>query len=188
MDSEIDVHINKLTQIIMVPHSLRGKPATIMHMLTNSLKNTLSIAEIKSIMDCIYAKNENATADLFSLYDQYIDAKATNRALALDDASSIINEGKLNAENPLDAILICLTLSSLADYFKCMSKSLLSEVVAECLPKEDKAEEAEESKKAQKKAKKAAEKAAKKAIEAQNADDTDTDAENLQNTSEQAED
>lgn len=39
MDSEIDVHINKLTQIIMVPHSLRGKHATIMHMLTNSLKN-----------------------------------------------------------------------------------------------------------------------------------------------------
>ena len=39
IDSEIDVHINKLTQIIMVPHSLRGKHATIMHMLTNSLKN-----------------------------------------------------------------------------------------------------------------------------------------------------
>ena len=39
MDSEIDVHINKLTQIIMVPHSLRGKHATIMHMLKNSLKN-----------------------------------------------------------------------------------------------------------------------------------------------------
>ena len=166
-----------------------NKEQIIQILLTNSLKNTLSIAEIKSIMDCIYTKNEDATTDLFALYDKYLEAKAINRDLALEDAKTIMDKGNLDVENPLDALLICLALSSLADYFKCMSKSLLSEVITEHLPKSDEPDEIiEESKKAQKKAKKAAEKAAKKALEVQNAEDSNMDAENLHNTSEQAED
>ena len=165
-----------------------NKEQIIQILLTNSLKNTLSIAEIKSIMDCVNKNSENATADLFELYDNYLNIKEINRKIATKDAESLIEQGKLSCEKPLDTILLCLALSSLADYFKCMSKSLLSDAVSEMLPTNNgEGTIPEESKKAAKKAKKAAEKAAKKVAEPHD-DTVDEETENLQNTSEQAED
>ena len=143
-----------------------NKEQIIQILLTNSLKNTLSIAEIKSIMDCIYKDETDATNNLFRLYEQYIDVKKTNRQLAVNDAESLIEKGNLSGNDPLDTISLILALSSLADYFKCMSKALLKEAVDEILPTEDLTDKLpEEDKKAAKKARKAAEKAAKKAAE-----------------------
>ena len=143
-----------------------NKEQIIQILLTNSLKNTLSIAEIKSVMDCIYKDKAAATENLFSLYEQYIDVKKINRQLAVNDAESLIEQSNLSSDNPLDTISLSLALSSLADYFKCMSKALLKEAVDEILPTEESCDKLpEEDKKAAKKARKAAEKAAKKAVE-----------------------
>lgn len=147
-----------------------NKEQIIQILLTNSAKNTLSIAEIKSIMDCIYKNGEGATENLYKLYEDYIRIKETNRALAQSDAESLIAKGNLSTDDPHDAILLCLALSSLADYFKCMSKALLNKTVSEVFPPENPANEKErevieEDKKAAKKARKVAEKAAKKAAE-----------------------
>ncbi len=149
-----------------------NKEQIIQILLTNSLKNTLSIAEIKSVMDCIYSNSETATADLYEIYEKYISIKNTNRQLALKDAETLTSDNKLDDQNILDAILLCLAFSSLADYFKCMSKSLLKVALEEVKPAEENEEasneeEPQEDKKAAKKAKKAAEKAAKKAAELQ---------------------
>ncbi len=172
-----------------------NKEQIIQILLTNSLKNTLSIAEIKSIMDCIYREGANAADDLYKLYDQYIDVKKVNRQLAQNDAESLMSQENLSAEDPLDTLLLCIALSSLADYFKCMSKSLLKEAVGEIIPNaqsEEKGEEEipSEDKKAAKKARKAAEKAAKKAaeVDAKELEEHVSDLEDLQNTNEQAED
>lgn len=159
---------------------LKGKTYTkeqiIQILLTNSLKNTLSIAEIKSIMDCIYKNEEGATEDLYKLYADYIEIKKTNRQLAQNNAQNLMDTCNISSDNPLHTILLCLALSNAADYFKCMSKSLLKEAVNEILPpKTDNTEAPEEDKKASKKAKKAAEKAAKKAAEAESIEDVSTD-------------
>ena len=140
-----------------------NKEQIIQILLTNSLKNTLSIADIKRIMDCIY-KNENATDDLFRLYGQYVNAKHDARGLAAQNAESIIEKSKLDTENVLDMLLLSCALSTLADYYKCMSKSVLNAVCKSELTDMNVSEEsetAEEIKKAAKKAKKAAKKAAK---------------------------
>ncbi len=173
-----------------------NKEQIIQILLTNSLKNTLSIAEIKSIMDCIYKNDATAKDDLYALYDKYISLKETSRAMAVRDAESLIAESKIDPESNLDTILLSIALSSLADYFKCMSKSLLGEAVSEILPEADDDEKSEkdtpaEDKKAAKKARKAAEKAAKRAAEEKARDvesDDMHDTESLQNTSEEAED
>ena len=136
-----------------------NKEQIIQILLTNSLKNTLSIAEIKSIMDCIYKNEETATDDLYKLYEKYVSVKELNRKIAMEDAEELISKNELSLEDPLDAILLCAALSSLADYFKCMSKSLLAETVLEINPECNEAESSED-KKAAKKAKKAAKKAA----------------------------
>ena len=152
-----------------------SKEQIIQILLTNSLKNTLSIAEIKSIMDCIYKKREGATEDLYTLYESYIKAKETSRQLAQENAEKLMEQGDLSPDEPLDTLLLCLSLSTLADYFKCMSKALLKETASEILPDDASGEKknddlSDEDKKASKKAKKAAEKAAKKAAEESNED------------------
>lgn len=157
-----------------------SKEQIIQILLTNSLKNTLSIAEIKSVMDFIYSKSENATEELYKLYEGYINAKDTCRGLAEESTKSLMIENDLSADNSLDSLLLALSLSTLADYFKCMSKSLLSEVVAEMLPEKTnegktEKENGDEDKKAAKKAKKAAEKAAKKAMESDDREDFSTE-------------
>ncbi len=140
-----------------------NKEQIIQILLTNSLKNTLSIAEIKSIMDCIY-KNENATENLYSLYDQYFKAKEDARQLTVENAERIIEKSKLDSENTLDMILLSCALSALADYYKCMAKAVLGktcETELADMVSDEETEAVEESKKAAKKAKKAAKKAAK---------------------------
>lgn len=140
-----------------------NKEQIIQILLTNSLKNTLSIAEIKSIMDCIY-KNENATEQLFTLYGRYVGAKDDARRLTVENSESIIDNTHLDPENVTDMLLLSCSLSALADYYKCMAKSVLSAVckteLADANVEKD-PETAEEDKKAAKKAKKAAKKAAK---------------------------
>lgn len=140
-----------------------NKEQIIQILLTNSLKNTLSIAEIKSIMDCIY-KNENATEQLFTLYGRYVSAKDDARRLTVENSESIIDNSHLDTENVTDMLLLSCALSALADYYKCMAKSVLNAVCKTELADanvENDPETAEDDKKAAKKAKKAAKKAAK---------------------------
>lgn len=141
-----------------------NKDQIVQILLTNSLKNTLSIAEIKGIMTAFELKKDES--DILSAYSQYINIKNEDKSICPKAVQSIIEENNLNIENNMDCLTVVLATSALADYFKCISKALLQYTIEEMGIKND--EETpevseKELKKAQKKAEKKAEKAQKKA-------------------------
>lgn len=141
-----------------------NKEQIIQILLTNSLKNTLSIAEIKDIMSAF--EMNGGEISLTDAYEKYIEMKDVNREICPIAMEKLIAQNNLNVENNMDCIMLAMGLASLADYIKCISRALL-ESTADELGVHSRSEEEEmsekEIKKAAKKAKKAEAKAEKEA-------------------------
>lgn len=142
-----------------------NKEQIIQILLTNSLKNTLSIAEIKDIMSA-FAISENQIS-LTSAYEKYIELKDVNRDVCPIAIEKLIGEGNLCVENNMDCIMLAMGLASLADYIKCISRAILESTADELgihnQPEDEEMSE-KEMKKAAKKQKKAEAKAEKESL------------------------
>lgn len=137
-----------------------NKEQIIQILLTNSLKNTLSIAEIKDIMSAFeISENEISLTDA---YEKYIEMKNVNRDICPIAIDKLITESNLNTNSNVDSIMLAMGLASLADYIKCISRALL-EATAEELGIHNQPEDEEMSEKEMKKAAKKAKKAEAKA-------------------------
>lgn len=143
-----------------------NKEQIIQILLTNSLKNTLSIAEIKDIMSA-FEISENEIS-LTQAYERYIEMKNVNREICPIAIDKLISENNLDTNSNMDCIMLSMGLASLADYIKCISRALL-ESTAEELGVHNQPEDEEMSEKEMKKAAKKAKKAEAKA-EKENAD------------------
>ena len=142
-----------------------NKEQIIQILLTNSLKNTLSIAEIKDIMSAFEISGDDIS--LTDAYEKYIEMKNVNREICPIAIEKILGESNLDTQSNMDCIMLSMGLASLADYIKCISRALL-EATAEELGIHNQPDECEEMsekemKKAAKKAKKAEAKAEKEA-------------------------
>lgn len=166
---------------------VKGKKYTkeqIVQMLfTNSLKNVLSISEIKSAMDLFYSLcNSDKAPTLESYYDKYLDMKKSNRTLCTDMVNSIFSDNSYNTENELDYLLAVLGIISLSDYFKSIARAMLDFAVTEnaTAVAEKSENEVCDEKEGKEKKKKADKKAAKEALEDSKSDESETDEESGQ--------
>jgi hypothetical protein len=146
---------------------VKGKKYTKEHivqmMLVYSLKNTLSMTEIKQILSDLYQKD----VSLLDCYDTYLAAKLQDRELCMDAAEAVISRPECDMERDEDYFTVLMELCRLSDYFRCMAQAMLQARYPG--PEEQLQQEREEKqqKKAAKDAAKQQKKIAKEALAAE---------------------
>ena len=132
-----------------------------------SLKNTLSIGEIKRLLQGAYGIEGFDASDLISLYDSYqeIRTQSGERAISLLE-SDILDGLQLDPENEKDYISAICALVSLSAQLKNIAQALIDERYPEVTDEDEKKEKKEKAEqKAEQKAKAKAEKKKKKDAE-----------------------
>ncbi len=117
-----------------------------------SLKNTLSIGEIKRLLWGIYSTEDFGEDDLISLYDAHQDIKQDNRDYAEKLVDEIIEKNSLDIEDEKDYALTVCALVSLSAHLKSIAQAMIEEKYPE--PAEESEEKPKVKDKKEKKAKK----------------------------------
>ena len=146
---------------------IKGKKYTkeqILQMLmVYEMKNTLSIGEIKRVLQNVYALPQYNAASLESIYTRYLALKESERAATAEGVAKFAAEAELNLENEEDFLVFLLSLSAMSSYLKNAVQILLEAHYPDL--NEEKTREEQEKKEAAKRAK-AEQKAEKKASKA----------------------
>lgn len=130
----------------------------ILQMLTvYEMKNTLSIGEIKRILQNVYALPEYDAATIERIYTRYLETKDALRADTVNTAEALA--ANLDTENEEDFLLLLMSLAAMSSYLKNTVQSLLEAHYPDF--GEEKTREEQEKKEAAKRAK-AEKKASKK--------------------------
>lgn len=133
-------------------------------LLVYELKNTLSIGEIKRILQNIYARTEFDSTILEQTYSRFLEMKELERESAWDLLQKFIEKSELNPETERDFFLLILGLASMSSYLKNIVQVLLEEHYPDPAAEKTKGEQTErEVTKRQKEGKRIAEKQAKQA-------------------------
>ncbi len=129
-------------------------------LLVYEMKNTLSIGEIKRVLQNLYAQPEYDAAFLERIYSRYLSIKNDERAATVNGVAQFANQANLNLENEEDFLTFLLGLSAMSSYIKNAVQILLESHYPDL--NEEKTREEQEKKEATKRAK-AEQKAEKKA-------------------------
>lgn len=159
-------------------------------LMINSLKNTFSIAEIKSAMDAFY-ENVGDGVGLADTYEMYAQLRDGARAGCADAVRQMIEDYGFDIEDEVDYLQVILGVSAMADYMSCIAHAMLEVIAPPRAAQDDEDELAEATKvnerqikrgakavkkevkrenKAQRKAEKSGERVAKEAQEAEPAE------------------
>ncbi len=143
---------------------IKGKKYTkeqILQMLmVYEMKNTLSIGEIKRVLQNVYSLPAYDAASLERIYTRYLAIKEDERAATVDGVSKFASQADLNLENEEDYLVFLLSLSAMSSYLKNAVQILLESHYPDL--SEEKSREEQEKKEAAKR-QKAEQKAEKKA-------------------------
>ena len=138
---------------------VKGKKYTkeqiVQMLVVYSLKNTLSIEEIKRAMEGIYAKEDYSGEKLIAAYDKAMAIKQAQKHLCPETVQTIMESEQLDVQDGEDYFVMLLAVASLSVYFRNMAKAMLEEYPLPPSDEERKAREKEEKK--ERKAKKKAE-------------------------------
>ena len=130
----------------------REQIAQILYVYT--LKNTLSIGEIKRLLDGAYSIDGFDGEALIAAYDKHIDIKKDNREYSKEILSQLISRNGLDTENERDFMLIVGSLLSASAFLR----NIAQEMIDVKYPERDETAEKAEKPKKEKKKKKNAEK------------------------------
>ncbi len=152
---------------------IKGKKYTkeqILQMLmVYEMKNTLSIGEIKRVLQNVYALPEYDAASLERIYTRYLSIKEEERAAAVESVVAFADQKELNLENEEDFLAFLLSLSAMSSYLKNAVQILLEshypDLNAEKSREEQEKKEAVRRQKAEKKAAKSKKEAADEAAD-----------------------
>ena len=101
---------------------IKGKKYTkeqiLQMLLVYEMKNTLSISEIKRILQNVYALPEYDAAALERIYTRYLSIKEKERTATIAGVSKFAEQEKLNLENEEDFLAFLLSLSAMSSYYK----------------------------------------------------------------------
>ncbi len=94
-------------------------------LLVYAMKNTLSIGEIKRVLQNVYALPEYDKQFLERTYDRYLDEKQHMRERSPDFLEAYLKESGLDPENEEDFLVLLLSLSCMSSYIKTATQALL---------------------------------------------------------------
>jgi hypothetical protein len=149
----------------------------ILQMLTvYTLKSTLSIGEIKRLLEGAYAVEGFDGNALRDLYDKYIRIKNDNRDCVKNTALDIIERNSLNVDNDIDYISTVCALTSLSAQLRNIAQAMIDARFPEPeQPDEEETDAEKAERKEEKKAEKAERKEEKKAEKAERKEDKETE-------------
>lgn len=132
-----------------------NKEQIVQMLMVYTLKNTLSIGEIKRLLAGAYAIEDFDGAKLTSLYDRHLAIKEVNREYAMAALDGIVERNALDLSNDEDYITAICALTSFGAQMKNMAQALIDARFPEPEPDEkDKEKEKEKEKKEKDKKKK----------------------------------
>lgn len=135
---------------------VKGKKYTkeqIVQILTvYTLKNTLSIGEIKRLLEGAYAIEGYDGNALVETYDKYIDLKVKNRDMSKKILGEVMEQYGLDINNERDFMLIVGSLLSLSGFLRNTAQAMIDEQYPVSTDADEKAEK-EKAKKEKKKKK-----------------------------------
>ena len=137
-----------------------SKEQILQMLMVYEMKNTLSIGEIKRVLQNLYALPEYDAAALEGIYTRYLTIKEKERATTVSKVLDFANQENLNLENEEDFLVFLLSLSAMSSYLKNTVQILLEAHYPDL--DEEKSREEQEKKEAAKR-QKAEQKAEKKA-------------------------
>ncbi|MBQ9132216.1 MAG: DUF1836 domain-containing protein [Clostridia bacterium] len=141
-----------------------NKEQILQMLLVYELKNTLSIGEIKELLQNVYSLPDYDSRMLEDIYARYLEMKEYQRQNAWDLLQLYINGCGLDPENKTDFFTLLLGMCSMSSYLKSAVQVLLPSMTEELEREEqERREEAKRRRKEEKKAKKAEASAAKEA-------------------------
>ena len=124
-----------------------------------TMKNTLSIGEIKRILDGAYAIEGFDGSSLSALYARFMDIKDDARAYAPEMIDQMLAAKGLDVEHDEDFLTALYGIVSLSAYLKSIARAMIDEKYPEPITEEEQKEEEKDKKKKEKeKAKEAKEK------------------------------
>ena len=114
-----------------------------------SLKNTLSMGEIKRLLDGAYAIDGFNGDSLAEIYERYISIKNGNREYSKEILSELVEKNGLNINDERELMLIVGSLLSLSGFLR----NIAQEIIDVKYPQNDEEAEKEKAKKEKKKKK-----------------------------------
>ena len=143
---------------------IKGKKYTkeqIIQILTvYTLKNTLSIGEIKRLLQGAYAMDGFGAGEMITLYDRYMEIKEQNRSYSREVLDGLLEKNGLDVSDETDFLLTVGGLLSLSAFLRQTAQAMIDLRYPEPKESEEK-EEKKSEKKEEKKEKKKKEKEAK---------------------------
>lgn len=130
-----------------------SKEQIVQMLFTNSLKNVLSMSEIKKTIDLLVCCNKDGNVGLENYYEKYLGMKESNRQLCPQITVKLIEDNKYDIENNIDYLLAILGIVSLADYFKSIARAMLEAMSGSCANDGENAAQTADEQKEQKKKK-----------------------------------
>ncbi|MBQ8431728.1 MAG: DUF1836 domain-containing protein [Clostridia bacterium] len=108
---------------------IKGKKYTkeqiLQMLLVYSMKNTLSIGEIKRILQNVYALPDYSEKMLEDVYKRFLEIKELEREEAFDMITGFADRWEFDPENDADFFTFLLGLSAWSAYLKCIVQELL---------------------------------------------------------------
>ena len=152
---------------------IKGKKYTkeqiLQMLLVYEMKNTLSIGEIKRVLQNLYALPEYDAKALERIYTHYLDVKESERATSVDGVLKFAEQSNLDLANEEDFLVFLLGLSAMSSYLKNAVQILLEshypDLSEEKTREEQEKKEAAKRQKAEQKAEKKASKSKKEGAE-----------------------
>lgn len=135
-------------------------------LMINSLKNTFSIAEIKSAMDAFY-ENVGEGRGLAETYDRYAQMRDNARIECTDAVRQMIEENGFDIGDDVDYLQAILGVSAMADYMNCIAHAMLEVITPQKISADGEEELAEATKVNERQIKRGA-KAVKKEVKREN--------------------
>jgi hypothetical protein len=151
---------------------VKGKKYTkeqiVQMLLVYSLKNTLSMTEIKRVLVDLYDKQ----VPLVDCYDDYLATKTEDRELCLSAVDAVVSRtdmGEIDMDKDEDYFRVLMELCRLSDYFRCMAQAMIVARYPDLEAREQQEKDEKQQQKAEAKAQKRAAKEAAAAAEGEDA-------------------
>ena len=116
-----------------------------------TLKNTLSMGEIKRLLQGVYATDGFTGEDLIRIYDRYMEVKEINRAYARDVLDGVMDRNGLDVSDEEGFLLTAGGLLSLSAFLRQTAQAMIEEHYPEPVEPEEKEKEEKEKEKKEKK-------------------------------------
>lgn len=111
--------------------SIKGKKYSKEHiiqmLMVFYMKNTLSIEEIKTVLQPVYTSMDNDDVSITKLYDEFIDIKNNEKDILKNTLVSFFEYGNYSLEDDASRLSIILGLIAISEYSKAVAQKIIDD-------------------------------------------------------------